>query len=220
MDMDSGLVTTKRPLHSYERFNLTVVATDGGEPPLWGTTMLLVEVIDVNDNRPVFVRPPNGTILHIREVLLSPGASCPPHPPSDIQTAFSSYSHAWESERAPTVKVEKLMPEQGTDLLSATQGITEQWLVIWALSAKGLMFKSNFITYQPNYLEQVTSLSLVFFICRMGLIIVDAPSLALKYLPRRTVSQKSTSPLLSQNKHTPSVCLLFLPISKWKQPGS
>lgn len=162
VDMDSGLVTTKRPLHSYERFNLTVVATDGGEPPLWGTTMLLVEVIDVNDNRPVFVRPPNGTILHIREVLLSPGASCPPHPPSDIQTTSSSYSHAWESERAPTVKVEKLMPEQGTDLLSATQGITEQWLVIWALSAKGLMFKSNFITYQPNYLEQVTSLSLVF----------------------------------------------------------
>ncbi|XP_037660334.1 cadherin-23 isoform X1 [Choloepus didactylus] len=69
VDMDSGLVTTKRPLHSYERFNLTVVATDGGQPPLWGTTMLLVEVIDVNDNRPVFVRPPNGTILHIREEI-------------------------------------------------------------------------------------------------------------------------------------------------------
>lgn len=78
VDMDSGLVTTKRPLHSYERFNLTVVATDGGEPPLWGTTMLLVEVIDVNDNRPVFVRPPNGTVLHIREVQLSPRASCLP----------------------------------------------------------------------------------------------------------------------------------------------
>lgn len=76
MDMDSGLVTTKRPLKSYERFNLTVVATDGGQPPLWGTAMLLVEVIDVNDNRPVFVRPPNGTILHIKEVLLTPGASC------------------------------------------------------------------------------------------------------------------------------------------------
>ncbi|XP_035882724.1 cadherin-23 isoform X2 [Phyllostomus discolor] len=69
VDVDSGLVTTRRPLHSYERFNLTVVATDGGEPPLWGTTMLLVEVIDVNDNRPVFVRPPNGTILHIKEEI-------------------------------------------------------------------------------------------------------------------------------------------------------
>ncbi|XP_031203852.1 cadherin-23 isoform X3 [Mastomys coucha] len=69
VDMDLGLVTTQRPLQSYERFNLTVVATDGGEPPLWGTTMLLVEVIDVNDNRPVFVRPPNGTILHIKEEI-------------------------------------------------------------------------------------------------------------------------------------------------------
>uniref|UniRef100_A0A8C0XQH5 Cadherin-23 n=1 Tax=Castor canadensis TaxID=51338 RepID=A0A8C0XQH5_CASCN len=69
VDMDSGLVTTQRPLQSYERFNLTVVATDGGQPPLWGTTMLLVEVIDVNDNRPIFVRPPNGTILHIREEI-------------------------------------------------------------------------------------------------------------------------------------------------------
>ncbi|KAM5240457.1 cadherin-23 isoform 1-T1 [Hipposideros larvatus] len=69
VDKDSGLVTTQRPLRSYERFNLTVVATDGGEPPLWGTTMLLVEVIDVNDNRPVFVRPPNGTILHIKEEI-------------------------------------------------------------------------------------------------------------------------------------------------------
>ena len=82
MDMDSGLVTTKRPLQSYESFSLTVVATDGGQPPLWGTTVLLVEVIDVNDNRPTFVRPPNGTVLHIREVLLSPGppATCSPFP--------------------------------------------------------------------------------------------------------------------------------------------
>lgn len=83
VDTDSGLVTTQRPLQSYERFNLTVVATDGGEPPLWGTTMLLVEVIDVNDNRPVFVRPPNGTILHIREVRLALGPALPsgPFPP-------------------------------------------------------------------------------------------------------------------------------------------
>ncbi|XP_038600149.1 cadherin-23 isoform X5 [Tachyglossus aculeatus] len=66
---DSGLVTTRRPLQSYERFNLTVVATDRGQPPLWGTSMLLVEVVDVNDNRPVFVRPPNGTILHVKEEI-------------------------------------------------------------------------------------------------------------------------------------------------------
>ncbi|XP_077115396.1 cadherin-23 isoform X2 [Ranitomeya variabilis] len=69
IDKDSGLITSKRLLQSFERFNLTVVATDKGRPPLWGTTMLLVEVIDVNDNRPVFIRPPNGTILHIKEEI-------------------------------------------------------------------------------------------------------------------------------------------------------
>ncbi|XP_075073149.1 cadherin-23 [Mixophyes fleayi] len=69
MDKVSGLVTSRRLLQSFERFNLTVVATDKGKPPLWGTTMLRVEVIDVNDNRPVFVRPPNGTILHVKEEI-------------------------------------------------------------------------------------------------------------------------------------------------------
>lgn len=68
IDKGSGLITSRRHLQSYERFNLTVVATDKGRPPLWGTTMLQVEVVDINDNRPVFVRPPNGTILHIKEV--------------------------------------------------------------------------------------------------------------------------------------------------------
>ncbi|KAF7247329.1 Cadherin-23 [Varanus komodoensis] len=66
---DSGLMTTRRRLQSYERFNLTVVATDKGRPPLWRTAMLHVDVIDINDNRPLFVRPPNGTILHIKEEI-------------------------------------------------------------------------------------------------------------------------------------------------------
>ncbi|XP_053307224.1 cadherin-23 [Spea bombifrons] len=69
IEKDSGLITSRRLLRSFERFNLTVVATDKGRPPLWGTTMLMVEVIDVNDNRPVFIRPPNGTILHIKEEI-------------------------------------------------------------------------------------------------------------------------------------------------------
>ncbi|XP_065527088.1 cadherin-23 isoform X2 [Lathamus discolor] len=69
INKDSGLVTSRRRLKSYERFNLTVVATDKGHPPLWGTTMLHIEVIDINDNRPVFIRPPNGTILHIKEEI-------------------------------------------------------------------------------------------------------------------------------------------------------
>ncbi|NXD82339.1 CAD23 protein, partial [Halcyon senegalensis] len=69
INKDSGLIKSQRRLQSYERFNLTIVATDKGRPPLWGTTMLHIEVIDINDNRPVFVRPPNGTILHIKEEI-------------------------------------------------------------------------------------------------------------------------------------------------------
>ncbi|MGH0120863.1 UNVERIFIED_CONTAM: hypothetical protein FKN15_024344 [Acipenser sinensis] len=67
MDPDSGLVRSQRLLQSFEHFNLTVVGTDRGRPPLWGTTSLQIDVIDVNDNRPVFVRPANGTIMHILE---------------------------------------------------------------------------------------------------------------------------------------------------------
>ncbi|KAJ8014075.1 hypothetical protein DPEC_G00036490 [Dallia pectoralis] len=67
LDADTGLIRSLRLLQSFERFNLTVVATDQGRPPLWGTATLHIIVIDVNDNRPVFVRPTNGTIMHIME---------------------------------------------------------------------------------------------------------------------------------------------------------
>ncbi len=68
LDPNTGLVRSRRLLQSSERFNLTVVATDQGRPPMWGTADLIITVIDVNDNRPVFVRPANGTIIHISEV--------------------------------------------------------------------------------------------------------------------------------------------------------
>ncbi|XP_027861757.1 cadherin-23 isoform X2 [Xiphophorus couchianus] len=67
LDPITGLVRSRRLLQSSERFNFTVVATDQGRPPLWGTADLIITVIDVNDNRPVFVRPANGTIIHISE---------------------------------------------------------------------------------------------------------------------------------------------------------
>ncbi|XP_053189417.1 cadherin-23 isoform X2 [Scomber japonicus] len=67
LDPNTGLVRSRRLLQSSERFNLTVVATDQGRPPMWGTADLIITVIDVNDNRPVFVRPANGTIIHISE---------------------------------------------------------------------------------------------------------------------------------------------------------
>uniref|UniRef100_A0A8C8FMF7 Cadherin domain-containing protein n=1 Tax=Oncorhynchus tshawytscha TaxID=74940 RepID=A0A8C8FMF7_ONCTS len=67
LDADTGLVRSLRLLQSFEHFNLTVVATDQGRPPLWGTATLHIIIIDVNDNRPMFVRPTNGTIMHIME---------------------------------------------------------------------------------------------------------------------------------------------------------
>nr|XP_020454554.1 cadherin-23 isoform X2 [Monopterus albus] len=67
LDPNTGLIRSRRLLQSSESFNLTVVATDQGRPPLWGTADLIIIVIDVNDNRPVFVRPANGTIIHILE---------------------------------------------------------------------------------------------------------------------------------------------------------
>lgn len=75
LDPNTGLVRSRRLLQSSERFNLTVVATDQGRPPLWGTADLIITVIDVNDNRPVFVRPANGTIIHITEVGAFPSLS-------------------------------------------------------------------------------------------------------------------------------------------------
>ncbi|KAK7901830.1 hypothetical protein WMY93_018599 [Mugilogobius chulae] len=67
LDPNTGLIRSRRMLLSSEHFNFTVVATDQGRPPLWGTASLIITVIDVNDNRPVFVRPANGTIIHILE---------------------------------------------------------------------------------------------------------------------------------------------------------
>ncbi|KAM4607873.1 cadherin-23 isoform 2-T2 [Polymixia lowei] len=67
LDPDTGLLRSLRLFQSFERFNLTVVATDQGRPPLSGIASLHITVIDVNDNRPVFVRPTNGTIIHIFE---------------------------------------------------------------------------------------------------------------------------------------------------------
>ncbi|KAF7666879.1 hypothetical protein LDENG_00090080 [Lucifuga dentata] len=67
LDPNTGLLQSLRLLQSSERFNLTVMAKDHGRPPLTGTAILHIDVIDVNDNRPVFVRPTNGTTMHILE---------------------------------------------------------------------------------------------------------------------------------------------------------
>ncbi|XP_055358213.1 cadherin-23 isoform X2 [Betta splendens] len=67
MDPNTGLVRSLRMLQSTERFNLIVMAIDQGQPKLTGTAQLIITVIDVNDNRPVFVNLSNGTIITIVE---------------------------------------------------------------------------------------------------------------------------------------------------------
>jgi len=41
-----------------QRYNITVVATDGGTPPLSSSATLIIDVIDINDNSPVFINLP------------------------------------------------------------------------------------------------------------------------------------------------------------------
>jgi protocadherin-16/23 len=58
VDSRLGHLTLARHL-DYEaahRHSLVVIATDTGEPPLSANLTVLVEVQDVNDNRPVFER--------------------------------------------------------------------------------------------------------------------------------------------------------------------
>ncbi|XP_076275389.1 cadherin 87A isoform X2 [Rhynchophorus ferrugineus] len=76
IDNTSGVVTVASKL-DYDRrntYNIEVVATDHGEPPLSGTTTLTVRILNTNDKMPYFVPAtqkaevmedvPVGTIIH------------------------------------------------------------------------------------------------------------------------------------------------------------
>ena len=56
----TGVITTAKPLdrESIPSYNLTLVAMDHGVPPLYGTSTVMVKVLDANDNQPVFVGSP------------------------------------------------------------------------------------------------------------------------------------------------------------------
>jgi protocadherin-16/23 len=58
VDSRLGHLTLARHLdyETAQRHSLVVIATDTGEPPLSANLTVLVEVQDVNDNRPVFER--------------------------------------------------------------------------------------------------------------------------------------------------------------------
>lgn len=62
----SGIVTTNIVLDREvrEKYRLTIIATDQGNPQLTGTAALSVRVIDVNDNQPTF---PKHNIISVSE---------------------------------------------------------------------------------------------------------------------------------------------------------
>ncbi|XP_049983898.1 protocadherin alpha-7 isoform X3 [Alexandromys fortis] len=91
-----GLVLRK-PLDREEtaEMRLLLTATDGGKPELTGTVQLLITVLDVNDNAPVFERSlytvklpenvPNGTlVIKVNASDLDEGAN------GDVMYSFSS----------------------------------------------------------------------------------------------------------------------------------
>ncbi|XP_064481302.1 fat-like cadherin-related tumor suppressor homolog isoform X2 [Ornithodoros turicata] len=59
VDSHTGWITTLVPLdrEAVPFYNFTVMARDDGLPPMYSTTWVYVEVLDVNDNAPVFQRP-------------------------------------------------------------------------------------------------------------------------------------------------------------------
>ena len=68
----SGEVYVSRALQGNNGyFSIVVKATDKGNPPLSNTTILQVVVEDVNDHKPIIVRPPENTTIYIMEVSTS-----------------------------------------------------------------------------------------------------------------------------------------------------
>lgn len=47
------------------QYNISAVATDQGYPPLSSTAHVNVEVLDVNDNPPIFLTPNVTTVLQV-----------------------------------------------------------------------------------------------------------------------------------------------------------
>lgn len=64
IDPASGLITTRKALDRETKslYTLAVVAHDLGEPPQQATRLLKIEVTDVDDHLPAFVRAPVGYI--------------------------------------------------------------------------------------------------------------------------------------------------------------
>lgn len=67
----AGVVSILDPL-DYERahsYQLTVQATDGGEPPLSNHATINVTVTDINDNEPIFLQNSYSVIVNEAAIL-------------------------------------------------------------------------------------------------------------------------------------------------------
>ncbi|GFR88384.1 protocadherin-11 X-linked [Elysia marginata] len=83
MDLDGGIISTGAVLDREESamHTVLVLATDRGNPPLTGTATVVVKVLDVNDNDPVFEFPLATTETGWENDSLSIPHSCDPAKP-------------------------------------------------------------------------------------------------------------------------------------------
>ena len=71
VDSHSGAIKVNSSLRSHVgNYSLTIIATDHGDPRLNGSTVVHVEVTDVNLNAPVVIMKPPGNLVKTYEVCI------------------------------------------------------------------------------------------------------------------------------------------------------
>lgn len=101
LDLESGVLSTSRPLDREKRtgYTLTITAQDQGRPPLSSTTTVEVTVLDVNDHSPQFQSssytadisedvPIGSLVLEVKAVDMDQGSN------SHVLYFLSSSSHS------------------------------------------------------------------------------------------------------------------------------
>lgn len=70
-DSNTARVVSRYSLRGrFGNYSLVLQAQDSGNPPLHTTSRFHVCVTDVNDNSPVFVKPPQNYTIRVLEVLI------------------------------------------------------------------------------------------------------------------------------------------------------
>jgi len=67
LDPENGLITTKQSLdrEKQQEYTLIIVVQDDGSPPQKASSVLRVEVTDVDDHKPIFRRTLVSTFLNL-----------------------------------------------------------------------------------------------------------------------------------------------------------